>query len=494
MPQIQIRNAEQQRIAREVWAIINALPHREAIREGDARQWVDTVVGTYGELAKWHATRAGGFGGSQIGALVRNFHGQRADHMASARKIVEGTLLRSVPDEPNGQMQRGIDMEPSHRKWFLRKYGAHRDEKGLEILSKSTGMRPWMRYSPDELAFMPSPIDSSNDEMQRWLGDYKAPTEVEKKDKVSFQYVAQLHMGRLVCEHNGLKIDGMILSQFDWGSWSLKDDVIPYIPELDQMIIQAGDHYWDYVMRGELPPYILKERLENSKEIADALAEDAFRLSRIKSMGKVFTDAAEDLQKRMVERLQGLHFGSSALSIANSLKVTAVPVLDDEKVLELVPEEILENIPTKENKSRYDTDKLLARVRETMRPGEKLKQFLAVGNMDAEALYQAAADAGIDAEALMKEQLRVSIDPTVAAEAQKFLFREFASLLEAPAAVEKVDAKEIVASLQVRAQPAALPMSVDQGLGDVLPAGDASQQENREGQHESRHVPRLISA
>ena len=471
MSQIKIRAPEQQRITQEVWAIVDALPQREAINDGDARHWVDTVVGTYGELAKWHATRAGGFGGSQIGALVRNHHGQRADHMASARNIVEGALLRRVPDEPTGQMQRGIDMEPSHRKWFLRKYGAHRDEKGLAVLSSSTGMRQWMRYSPDELAFMPNPLDANDDSMQRWLGDYKAPTAVDKSDMVAFQYVAQLHMGRLVCEHNGLRVDGMILSQFDWGNWSLKDDVIPYIPELDQLILQAGDHYWDYVLRGQVPPYIRKELLQEGKELSDELADKAFRLSRVKAMANFLDKAAESMQKEIIQRLSEVRFGGSALSIPGSLKVSAVSVFDADKVREAVPEEVLAAVPVKENRSRYDMDKLLERVRATLQPGEKLKQFLAPGNLDSEALYKAIVDAGLDADALMGEQLRVALDPSVVVDAERFIRTQFPDLL--PYGKDSSEVQEI----------------------DGSAGGESAlAQENREGQHESRHVPRLITA
>ena len=154
-----------EQITDKVWQIINGLPQREAIVEGDARHWVAEVVERYDDLSIWHAIRAGGFGGSQIGALVRNHCGQRADHQQSAHDIVEGALLRRLPDEPNGQMRRGVAMEPQHRQWFYEKHGAVRDTKGFETLSKNTGPRPWMRYSPDDLVFTSpqgDPLRASN--------------------------------------------------------------------------------------------------------------------------------------------------------------------------------------------------------------------------------------------------------------------------------------------------------------------------------------------
>lgn len=447
-----------EQITKEVWAIVDRLPQRAAIKEGDARHWVREVVAQHGDLAKWHATRAGGFGGSQIGALVRNFHGQRADHEQSARKIVAGALLAEIPEESTGHMRRGVAMEASHREWFMKKYGAHRDAKGFEILSKSTGMRQWMRYSPDELAYMHNPSSTVEGGLERWLGDYKAPSEVDQSDKVAFQYVCQLHMGRLVCEHNGVHIDGMILSQFDWKNWSLKDDVISYIPELDQLILEAGDHYWEFVLRGELPQYVRKARLEDAKGLTDKISDDAFRLARLNALSKVFATEAEKLKEKVVGAASEYRFGGSSLSVAGSLKITAAQVFDQEAVVKAVPEEILASVPIKKaSASRYDVDKLRERVKAALADGEKMNQFYAVGSMEATPLYEALCNAGIDADSLMVEQVRVTTDPSVTADVLAFVRREFPDLISKPEAEE--------------ASP-----------------------ENREGQHEPRHVPRFLTA
>lgn len=455
MSRIQIKDEQHDRLVREVWDIINALPQREAIVEGDARHWVEDVVGRYGDLAKWHAIRAGGFGGSQIGALIRNFHGLRADHGQSARDIVAGALLRQVPQEPNEHMRRGIAMEASHREWFLRKYDACRDEEGLRILSKGTGPRPWMRYSPDELAFMVNPAGDVG-EVQRWLGDYKSPSEVEQNDRVSFQYVAQLHMGRLVCEHNGVLVDGMILSQFDWKNWTLKDDIIEHNPEIDDLIVQAGDHYWAYVLRGELPPYVRKQKVENAKELAARIEEDAYRLARIKSMTLLLEKEATRLRERICEKLADCRLGSATLVAADSLRITATEVFDHDKVSALVPPAVLERVPKKKSAvARYDVDKLVARVRQTLAPGESMGQFCAPDKLDTDVLYEELSKAGLDADALVTEQLRMTATPVVVQEVERFLKREFPDFFEA--SDDKVDS-------------------------------------DRTGQFESRHVPRLQCA
>ena len=47
-------------IKKRIEAVINKLPQRELIAEGDARAWIDHVTGVMGEQAVWHAVRAGG--------------------------------------------------------------------------------------------------------------------------------------------------------------------------------------------------------------------------------------------------------------------------------------------------------------------------------------------------------------------------------------------------------------------------------------------------
>lgn len=435
----------------KVWAIINALPQREAIVEGDARHWVDHVVGEYAELATWHAIRAGGFGGSQIGALVRNHHGQRADH-SSARDIVAGALLRKVPDEPNGQMRRGVDMEPYHRDCFLKKFSAHRDEEGFKALSKGVGPRPWMRYSPDELCFMPA----EDGKLVRVLGDYKAPTQVDPRAEVSFQYGCQLHMGRMVAEHNGVGVDRMVLSQFDWANWQTKEDFVEYVPGLDELIVKAGDYFWDYVLRGELPPYVFKKRVEQVPQVVQDLAEPAMRLARLKATVKALEKHVEVLERDVKPVLQTFRLGDTKLQIGG-LTVTAVPKLDAEKAKAMLPEEVLAAIPLRANSTKqYDED---AMKRALKALNVDTKQFMKVGSLDANGLYEACVAHGVDADDMAAEQLRMAIDPKLQQQVDAQVEREFDHLIHAPV-VDEVDHEGETNDREGHETPRSVPRSV----------------------------------
>jgi hypothetical protein len=446
-------------ITQRVWGIVNRLPQREAIIEGDARAWVSAVVGAYGEMAIWHATRSGGFGGSQIGALVRNRNGQRADHGASAHDIVELCLLRRLPDEPSGQMQRGVFMESIHREFFFKKYGARRDAVGFETLAKSSGMRQWMRYSPDELAF----VDAFGDQVApagksfRVLGDYKAPTTVDQNERVSFQYVCQLHMGRLVCEHNGVHIDGLVLSQFDWANWQLKDDIISYLPQLDELIVDAGDHYWQFVLRGEVPPFVRKPKLD-PESFAPELREAAERLAKLRALHSALESRIETITETIKPELEKHQFGGAALRM-NGITFTASPVADEEAIRAKVPVELLETVPLVANRKRYDADAMLKalKAREV-----DVKQFLLPGNLNSDALYSVLLEAGYDADELMRERVTGRIDANLKSEANAWIERELASLVGTPP---------------------------DDAADDA-----AGQPNDREGQETQRGVPRSVSA
>jgi hypothetical protein len=448
-------------IATAVRKIVDGLPHREAIVEGDARHWIQEVVARYGDLAPWHAIRAGGFGGSQIGALVRNFVGSRADHEQSAHDIVAGALLRVVPDEPNGPMRRGIAMEDQHRGWFLQKYGAVRDEVGFATLSKSIGMRAWMRYSPDELAFMTL---QDGRQQARVLADYKAPGKVDDASEVSFQYGCQLHLGRLVCTHNAIQVDAMMLSQFDWANWQLKDNEVEYVPELDELIIQAGDHYWDFVLRGQVPPYVRKQPLGAADAVRAQVSEPARRLARLKAIVKVLETKIETIEAQVKPALQDLRFGQARLQL-DGIAYSAVPKYDAAVVRTKLSAEQLATVAlARSNSKRYDEDAMLARLRSL---DQDPREFVQPSSLDPHALYELLAEAGLDADAMVGETLRGALDKKLVVQMNGWVEREFAHLLE-PAAVGPVD--------------------------EVSEVDGAADERDDEGQEASRSVPRSVMA
>lgn len=449
-------------ITSKVWAIVNALPHRAAIVESDARFWVEEVVARYGDLATWHAVRAGGFGGSQIGALVKNYLGERADYEQSATDIVSSALLKKLPDQPNSHMRRGIAMESNHRKWFYGKYGCARNAEAFTALANGTGPRPWMRYSPDDLVTMKLVfVDSRLRGDGLVLVDFKAPNSVGQSKGVAFQYGCQLHLGAMIARHNNVPVAGMILSQFDWANWTLRDDSVDRDEETEQVILQAGDHFWSFVERGEVPPYVRKQRVDQAIEaqIREEVGPSVEKLARLKSMISALQAEEEKFEEVVNPVIRKVRFGGARLRL-DGLGYTGTPKFDVDAIAAVAPEGLLKDIPlSKKSTKRYDEKAMLAKLKEL---NVQTKQFVLPGNLDSDALYDALVEHGVDADALMVDQPRATLDPTYKNEGVAWLRREHPDLLAQTDVVSEVH--------------------------------EAPQQDDREGQETPRYAPRSVSA
>ena len=400
-----------QEILGKVRTIIDGLPQRDLIRDDDYRLWTSEITRRFGDLAVWHATRSGGFGGSQIGALVRNYSGYRADFGGSARDIVNLCLLRTFPDEPTSAMRRGIENEDGHALKFYAKWGVRRDLDAYNKLKSGVGTSVWMRYSPDDVV-VPEAGGA------RWLIDYKAPTEVDPSSEVAFQYACQLHLGRLVCQDNGVRIDGMLLSQFDWADWGLKDDQVPYVPELDQLIIEAGNFYWnDFVMRGVAPDYVRKNRLEGTEGLVKEYGDLSTAYAQLAALSTAMEKSKEKLGKELKEKLSALRFGESKLPFEFAT-VTAIQQMDVEKLTKVLPAEKIEAL-TYPGEKTYNTDAMVAYMRQN---NIDLAPFVSRSiKLNMPGVYQALVEVGVDADELMKEQLRISVNRDVAKHAENWI-------------------------------------------------------------------------
>ncbi len=385
--------------------IIDGYRHRDVLREDDIGTWVAAVVGMHGEAALWHATRASGFGGSDIGVLVRNFLGSRADHQASAHDIVESKLLRRLPDEDMPALRRGHDNEPLHAQRFYAKYGAVRDVEAFERLSKAVALRVWMRYSPDDVWLLPG--DRPNPHLGgrrllRVLGDYKAPSVVDPAEMISFQYCCQLHQGAMLCAATGIHLDGMMLSQFDWARWALKDDNVNYDSELARLILTAGDHYWDCVMKGEVPPYIQSARFEGEEDLAERYGLAGQRLAQMKALAAALDKEIKLAEEELKSEFKGFRLGDSKVRLGE-LTVSTARSVDSEKVREVLTEDQITAVSVK-GSPEYDAKMMLDHLRGS---GANVKQFRN-DKIDAEKAYALLEQLGLDPEDFVKEQLRLT--------------------------------------------------------------------------------------
>lgn len=418
MSSLQNENLGQDQLAhivKKVWSLVDALPQRDQIAMSDARQWIGDVVHAHGEAAIWHAIRLNGFGGSEIGVLVRNMQGERADHQASAHDIVEGKLMRRAPLESSAHMTRGHENEEPHSKRFWSKYGAQRDLTAYESLKNAQGSRQWMRYSPDDMVLMPlRPVINDDGEMitvatpgemHRWLIDYKAPSKVEEGDEIAFQYACQLTQGAILCAENDVPIEGMMLSQFDWANWALKDDVVPWNEDMGLSVIQAGDMYWDCVLRGEVPPYIRKRNVEGLDEYVRQYLVAAQSYAALAALSDAAKNRADEIRQLMMQPLNGMRLGNDKITFGEGrpvLTVSAQKLLDRELAVKLFDEQQLSACEGK--KAVYDAEAMAAYLKAN---GTDIKQFRKY-DLDATKVYEMAAELGLDPDAIVAERVVMS--------------------------------------------------------------------------------------
>src|SRR5690625_2513931 len=88
---------------------IGALPQAGHLKGDDVTAWLRATLATDPSRINWHIRRAGGFGGSEMGALVAAI--QNRSGRMSPHRIIRQKLLRLPPDRPNVDMRRGLAME-----------------------------------------------------------------------------------------------------------------------------------------------------------------------------------------------------------------------------------------------------------------------------------------------------------------------------------------------------------------------------------------------
>lgn len=217
---------------------IEALPQYALVKDR-VDDWLDAVQRIDPERIDWHALRLTGFGGSEIGALVRDFD--------SARSVILEKLLLSLPESPAPCARRETVMEPIHRIEFLAKYGMRQDKEALHLMSSTQGDIPWARHQPDDICL--------TNAGERLLVGYKSPSELSKEEK--FEHKAQLHLGLLIGEQAGVDFDGMVLSEMGWGAWNTNEFFVERDEDLIGKILDAGNYYWNCILKGEVPAQVM---------------------------------------------------------------------------------------------------------------------------------------------------------------------------------------------------------------------------------------------
>ncbi|WP_143516152.1 hypothetical protein [Pusillimonas sp. T2] len=434
-----VMTVEQRRahLQEQMRARIDLLPQRDQLQESDLAQWIGFVSSTMPEQALWHITRAGGVGGSEIGGLVRNFMGHRADFMFSAHDWALDKLFRRFPTPQTADMRRGIENEAAHRNRFYADYVCDREGKAFERLAKAKGSLSWMRYSPDDVVVFRErvtiPMQGGAIEIepgQIFLIDYKAPSSVVAEDAVSFQYMCQLNMGAILAQEQGIALSGTMLSQFDWANWRLKNDFIRVDPVLADLIKEAGNHYWQCVLNGEVPPYVLSQVKELDDEQIAQTQPIARKIAQLNALATAAKNESDTLRAVLVDKL-GLadqRLAGQKVAFPNTLSISATVGIDADQVradLADKPELLDKCVVTQANgkqKVSYDVDSMLKTLEQLQIDTAKF----VIPQLDTQKTYQTLVECGKDPEAYVTESLRFTVNRKVSEAAKSWVAKHFA--------------------------------------------------------------------
>jgi hypothetical protein len=411
--------------------VMDTLAQRDLIERSDADQWIGYMVNVMPQDALWHMIRAGGFGGSEIGGLVRNFLGVRADHDFTAHDCVMGKLLKQTPTPSLDVMARGHAMEPIHASRFYSEYNTARDIAAYEKLKHAQGNLQWMRYSPDDMVYLSRPTAFSQAgegiiELQgRLLLDYKSPTTVAENSTIAFQYSSQLHQGAILCQEQGIDIAGAMLSQFNWATWSLKNDYVPINPELCDLIKEAGTFYWnEHVMRASVPRYVTRKRMELNDQKKEQWTEVAMQLAQFNSIKTAVEKKSTELREKLLAGLQLTEhrLDGQVLMFPGALKISSSSSIDEKKICDAFSDEEVQALRVKEEKTKYDHDLILNYLRENK---IDLKQFKIKTAIDPSLAFAFLESKDVDPDKFMSDSLRFAVLPEVKKQTEDWLADSF---------------------------------------------------------------------
>lgn len=300
--------------------------------------------------ALWHVERLSGIGGSEIGIMVAALRGEQDAFGAVPADVIREKLLAVPPKKTTLAMRKGIVAETCIRQFFLEDYKAVRDIESIKLLESGNFKKPceWMRYSPDDVVFMGG---------RRYLCDYKHPSEATLHDDVYLRYISQLHLGRMILEHNSIRIDGMLLIQYPERGDDLVISEVSMDDSIVDDIVRGGQMVWDEVLAGRVPPFDFKDDLPRQLTEGDiaTLGELSESFVKNKAMADALygelNEAKTGIEQVIIPRaleagtklkLNGLNISVSekfslevaAAAVGDDAQAAKVPVYSKEKMVE----------------------------------------------------------------------------------------------------------------------------------------------------------------
>lgn len=397
--------------------ILASLPQAGVIEQPDAERWLRSIMRYHAPRSLWHAKRLGGFGGSEIGAVIRGLKGIDESGFSTLDRVVEQKLMKRLPEFETIHMKRGNVLEHLARLAFLYRYKAQRDEAATQAVAnaKSRSGYEWLVGNPDDYVLING---------RRFLTDYKVPSSFD--EEVAFDYSAQLHHYDLLGQMAQVKAEGMILAKLDLAP-EFANSLVERIPKMSDQdlhdmaqfiaradmpgmrivgimversrpmqldILDCGSTAWsDFVLQGVVPPKFKGELVELDDSAILAVGQYQHQYAMAKSGIKYLTSVVEAATAGITARLDGVSIEGKELPLSlvkiNNNTVDKERVIEEAQSLGAKPEEIGESpgysvVALLEEIKRLNGDPEAAHLKaEPVPQFDKAKDYLKALGVDA---------------------------------------------------------------------------------------------------------------
>jgi len=258
------------------------------------------------KMVKWHIRRLSGFGGSDMSALIMEYNGDFYP-FGNAEDVVREKICLTAPEPFVGDTERGTIMEPIIRRKFEKAMRENHDlvlhtdaYKKLNKFQESGAWdeHPWMKASPDGIY-----LDLKTGET--WLVDFKCPaaqsTVLDNYEDPAIYYKAQLAQYKILLEEAGVRIDHTVLAPFSLKEMKIYIAEFPVTDELIQNVLDAGDYYWEFVLKNELPKRPPGKNFQYVKEVPAPLQELISEMIVVKKLESIAKSKGSAIKDRALE-------------------------------------------------------------------------------------------------------------------------------------------------------------------------------------------------
>lgn len=180
----------------EMRRIVDALPQRCKIPDAVAERWISGVLDLDPERGIWHARRAGGIGGSEIGELLLA-HFKEPSYLNEPESIWRSKMLLELPSKENIYTARGTFLEPLVQHLNAACTGSHSLIGDPDIQRAIRAGHPTNKFivgNPDDVTEKPG--------VGLIVPDFKVRSDLDWNSKLNIVNISQVHWYGLILVAN----------------------------------------------------------------------------------------------------------------------------------------------------------------------------------------------------------------------------------------------------------------------------------------------------